>query len=128
MSLPRSFSNNIADNERENKKKAIFPEEFQQELVDEQLDDEELEELDEDVQLEEEEENERVNKNMEHDERVGKKEIRMPDMGNSHAGTILKWHKKEGDIIRYGDDLCDVKTIVRYISFEQQLSFTNFLE
>ena len=33
----------------------------------------------------------------------------MPDMGEG-KGKILKWYKKEGDIIRRSDILCDIET------------------
>mmetsp|Transcript_36078 Transcript_36078/g.107910 ORF Transcript_36078/g.107910 Transcript_36078/m.107910 type:complete len:228 (-) Transcript_36078:2569-3252(-) len=38
--------------------------------------------------------------------------FRMPDMGEAgeEDGEVVKWYKKEGDIIRRGDILCDVKT------------------
>jgi len=36
-------------------------------------------------------------------------EIRMPDMGEGE-GKVLKWFKREGDIINRGDQLCDIQT------------------
>lgn len=36
-------------------------------------------------------------------------EIRMPDMGEGE-GKVLKWYKREGDIINRGDQLCDIET------------------
>jgi len=38
--------------------------------------------------------------------------FRMPDLGDvgEEDGIVLKWYKNEGDIIKQGDKLCDVKT------------------
>ncbi|KAL7572337.1 hypothetical protein ACA910_021552 [Epithemia clementina (nom. ined.)] len=36
--------------------------------------------------------------------------VRMPDMGDDQDGKILKWYKKEGDIVLRNDVLCDVQT------------------
>jgi len=33
------------------------------------------------------------------------------DLGET-SGKVLKWHKKEGDIVRHGDTLCDIETEV----------------
>lgn len=33
----------------------------------------------------------------------------MPDMGLGE-GRILKWYKKEGDVVRWEDLLCDIET------------------
>ena len=35
--------------------------------------------------------------------------VRMPDMGEGN-GKILKWYKKEGDVILREDILCDIET------------------
>lgn len=36
-------------------------------------------------------------------------EVRMPDMGDGD-GRILEWFKKEGDIVKREDVLCDIET------------------
>lgn len=35
--------------------------------------------------------------------------VRMPDMGEGE-GKVLEWYKKEGDVIKRGDILCDIET------------------
>lgn len=36
------------------------------------------------------------------------------------VGTIVKWHKKEGDKITAGDVLCDIQTDKAVMSFETE--------
>lgn len=45
-------------------------------------------------------------------------EIEMPDPGYEVGATLLKWYKKEGDIVVKGDLLCDVETKDFEISLE----------
>jgi len=44
-------------------------------------------------------------------------EVEMPDVADDMAGEIVKWHKKRGDLIKYEDVICDIKTevIVHYL-------------
>lgn len=37
--------------------------------------------------------------------------IRMPEIGDGHeGGRIVKWYKQVGDVVQYGDILCDIET------------------
>lgn len=36
--------------------------------------------------------------------------IRMPEVGEDQEGVIEKWYKEEGDLIKNGDTICDIKT------------------
>ena len=36
------------------------------------------------------------------------------------SGTIVKWHKKEGDVVNPGDILCEVQTDKAVMSFETE--------
>ncbi|KAL3786514.1 hypothetical protein ACHAW5_002054 [Stephanodiscus triporus] len=36
--------------------------------------------------------------------------IEMPDVGDDIGGVIEKWHKKEGDLIRRDEVICDIRT------------------
>lgn len=51
--------------------------------------------------------------------------IRMPDMG-AGEGKVVHWFKKEGDIIKTGDTLCDIETPVRFAFFPIVKSFVSF--
>lgn len=45
--------------------------------------------------------------------------IRMPSLSPTMtSGTIVKWYKKEGDVISPGDVLCDIQTDKAVMSFE----------
>mmetsp|Transcript_1875 Transcript_1875/g.3346 ORF Transcript_1875/g.3346 Transcript_1875/m.3346 type:complete len:238 (+) Transcript_1875:234-947(+) len=37
-------------------------------------------------------------------------DVEMPDVADDMAGEIVKWHKKRGDLIKYEDVICDIKT------------------
>lgn len=37
-------------------------------------------------------------------------EVKMPDLGAGGKSRIVFWHKREGDVIRWQDALCDVET------------------
>ncbi|KAL4225617.1 hypothetical protein ACF0H5_016303 [Mactra antiquata] len=48
-------------------------------------------------------------------------EILMPSLSPTMTeGTIVKWYKKEGDIINAGDVLCDVQTDKAVVSFDTE--------
>ena len=36
-------------------------------------------------------------------------EIRMPEVEGFSHGQVVKWHKRQGDVIRYEDVLCDIQ-------------------
>lgn len=36
--------------------------------------------------------------------------VRIPDITDDGQAKVLKWFKKEGDIVKYGDLLCDIET------------------
>lgn len=45
----------------------------------------------------------------------------MPSLSPTMAeGTIVKWMKKEGDVIAPGDVLCDIQTDKAVVSFETE--------
>lgn len=45
----------------------------------------------------------------------------MPSLSPTmNVGTIVKWHKKEGDKIAAGDVLCDIQTDKAVMSFETE--------
>ena len=46
-------------------------------------------------------------------------EIKIPDIGtNDDTVVVLKWLKKEGDIVKRGDPLCEVQTDKATIELE----------
>ncbi|KAI5733200.1 hypothetical protein M8J76_008863 [Diaphorina citri] len=48
-------------------------------------------------------------------------EIKMPSLSPTMTeGTIVKWHKKEGDTVAPGDVLCDIQTDKAVMSFETE--------
>jgi len=42
--------------------------------------------------------------------------IQMPDVGDDMEGVIERWYMKEGDVIKSGDAICDIKTEVIFLS------------
>lgn len=48
-------------------------------------------------------------------------DVKMPSLSPTMTmGTIVKWHKKEGDAIAPGDVLCDIQTDKAVMSFETE--------
>lgn len=37
-------------------------------------------------------------------------ELRLPDLGEIDEVTVVKWHKKEGEVLKAGEDLVEVET------------------
>ncbi|WAR02175.1 ODPX-like protein, partial [Mya arenaria] len=52
---------------------------------------------------------------------IASSEICMPSLSPTMSeGTIVKWYKKEGDVINAGDVLCDVQTDKAVVSFDTE--------
>ncbi|XP_049765774.1 pyruvate dehydrogenase protein X component, mitochondrial-like [Schistocerca cancellata] len=52
---------------------------------------------------------------------VAGQEIKMPSLSPTMSeGTIVKWLKKEGDVVQPGDVLCDIQTDKAVVSFETE--------
>lgn len=50
---------------------------------------------------------------------VAGQEIKMPSLSPTMTeGTIVKWMKKEGDVVAPGDVLCEIQTDKAVMSFE----------
>ena len=50
---------------------------------------------------------------------LGAMEIRMPSLSPTMTeGTIVEWHKAEGDAVAPGDVLCDIQTDKAVMGFE----------
>ena len=45
----------------------------------------------------------------------------MPSLSPTmESGTIVKWHKKEGDAVSAGDQLCEIQTDKAVMSFDTE--------
>ena len=45
----------------------------------------------------------------------------MPSLSPTmEVGTIVKWHKKEGDSVSAGDQLCEIQTDKAVMSFDME--------
>lgn len=48
-------------------------------------------------------------------------ELKMPSLSPTMtSGTIVSWHKKEGDCVNPGDVLCEIQTDKAVIAFETE--------
>lgn len=47
--------------------------------------------------------------------------LNMPSLSPTmEVGTIVKWHKKEGDVVNAGDMLCEIQTDKAVVSFDTE--------